>query len=490
MTQKTFSRRDFLRASALTAAGATLAACCPQPTTEKVIITQVVQQEGEEVVVTVEKEVIVQATAGPDEIVEITFMGWGATEEDEGVRSAITVFEGAEPNIKVTWLHTPENYQQKMLSMIAAGTPPDTAFVDNGLFRTYCRDGMLLDITEQIKADPEVSQENYFIEPQETERCTYEGSWYGIGSCWVAPHIYYNADIFEAEGIEPPSNDPNEAWEWDHFLEVCRQLTVDANGNHPGESGFDVDNVERWAVQWPTWSIPLHAAIASNGGQWIDAATGLCVLDQAEATEALQRVADLMLVHQVMPQNTAFEALGMSNTQMLENGRMAMAVDGSWALAWITKIEATLGTAVLPKIKDPATDMQAHIHCGFAGSQHPEAAWRWLRFLATEYYQLQFCRIGLWLPSQTNLMTEEGLAKWMTLRTAPGVGVHPEGYGDIVTDYVPNYGHVLYMPPGYPETDAIITPALDAIWVGDKTAEEAMAEAVPAANAILEEQAG
>jgi multiple sugar transport system substrate-binding protein len=95
-------------------------------------------------------------------------------------------------------------------------------------------------------------------------------------------------------------------------------------------------------------------------------------------------------------------------------------------------------------------------------------------------------RIGLWLPSQTALMTEEGLKKWMTLRTAPGQGVHPEGYELIVNEYVPKYGHVLYMPPGYPKADAVITPALDAIWIGDKTAEQAMAEAVPEANAILE----
>jgi len=483
MSPKNLSRREFMRLSALTAAGAALAGCAPQVVERTVEVA--VQQTVE-----VEKTVVVQATPAPEEMVEITFMGWGATEEDTGVRSAITVFQGAEPNIKVTWLHTPENYQQKMLAMIAAGTPPDSAFVDNGQYRTYCRDGLLLDITDQIKADPVVSRKGYFIEPQETERCTYEGRWYGFGSCWVAPHIYYNADIFEAEDIEPPSNDPDEAWDWDYFVEVCRQLTVDANGNHPGESGFDIDNVDRWAVQWPTWSIPLHAAIASNEGEWLDRNTGLIALDQPAATEALQAVADLMLVHQVMPQNTAFAALGMSNTQMLENGRLAMAVDGSWALAWICKIQATLGTAVLPKMKTPATDMQAHLHCAFAGSQHPQEAWRWVRFLATEYYQLLFLRMGLWLPSQTDLMTEEGLAKWMTLRTAPDKGVHPEGYDLIVTEYVPKYGHVLYMPPGYPQTDSIITPALDAIWIGDKTAEEAMAEAVPQANAILQEEAG
>jgi multiple sugar transport system substrate-binding protein len=440
--------------------------------------------------VEVEKTVVIQATPAPEEVVEISFMGWGGTEEDTGVRSAITVFQGAEPNIKVTWLHTPENYAEKMLAMVAAGTPPDTAFVASDYYGTYCRDGLLLDITEMLKADPVVGASGYFIEPQETDRCTWEGRWYGIGSCWVAPHIYYNADIFDEVGIEPPSNDPAKAWEWDYFLEVARELTVDTNGRHPGESGFDINNVARWGIDWPQWWIPVHAAIQSNEGQWVDPNTGLLTLDQPAATEAIQRIADLSLVHQVAPQATVFQQLGMSNTQMLEGGKLAMGVDGSWALAWMHKIQATLGTAVMPKMKRAATDMQAHIHCAFAGSQHPEAAYRWVRFLATEYYQLLFLRMGLWLPSQTPLMTPEGLQKWMTLRTSATEGVHPEGYDLIVTEYVPKYGHVLYMPPGWPQVGSIVQPAFDAIWVGDKTAEEALAEVVSDANAILEKEAG
>jgi multiple sugar transport system substrate-binding protein len=335
-----------------------------------------------------------------------------------------------------------------------------------------------------------VGAPDYFIQPQEEQRCTYDGKWYGFGSCWVAPHIYYNADVFEAAGVDPPSNDPEEAWDWDEFVQAATQLTVDGNGNHPGDSGFDVENVEQWGVHWPTWWIPVHSAIASNEGDWIDWNTGQLVLDQPAATEAIQRIADLMLVQQVMPQSTVFEALGMSNTQMLETGKLAMAIDGSWALAWICKIEATLGTASLPKMKVPATNMQAHLHSGFAATENPNAAWRWLRFLATEYYQLLFCRMGLWLPSQTGLMTDEGLQKWITPRLGPTDGVHPEGFEKIVTEFVPKYGKVLYMPPGYPKIGSIINPAFDAIWVGDQTAEEAMAAAVPDANVILEQEAG
>lgn len=464
------SRKEFLLASGATLAGTVIAACTPAaPATAKPAPTAA----GEEVPVAPGKEVT------------ISFMGWGGTEEDEGVRAAIDVFQEENPNIKVTWLHTPDNYGEKMLSMVAAGTPPDTAFVGSDSFATYARDGMLLDISEQLNADPVMGKKGYFIEPQETERCTYQGRWYGIGSCWVAPHIYYNADVFEAAGIEPPSNDPAEAWDWDHFLEVARELTVDASGKHPGEGGFDINNVERWAIDWPTWWIPLHAAVQSNGGRWLNRETGLVELDKPEAIEAIQRIADLMLVHQVMPQSTVFEELGMSNTQMLESGKLAMGVDGSWALAWMRKIEAKLGTAVMPKMTRPATDMQAHLHCGFAGSKEPEAAWQWVRFLATEFYQLHFLRMGLWLPSQTDLMTPEGMDKWMTLRTSPSEGIHPEGYDKIVTEFVPKYGHVLYMVPGYPKVTSIIDPAFDAIWVGDMTAEEALTAAVPEANAIL-----
>jgi multiple sugar transport system substrate-binding protein len=194
----------------------------------------------------------------------------------------------------------------------------------------------------------------------------------------------------------------------------------------------------------------------------------------------VQRIADLMLVHQVMPQSVVMEGLGMTNTQMLETGKLAMAVDGSWALDWMKLIQATLGTSVLPKMKEPATNMQAHLHSALAATSQPDASWEWVRFLSTPFYQTQFCRTGLWLPSQTALMTEEGLQTWIT------EGVHPADYQKIVTEYLPNYGHVLYQPPGWPQADAVITPALQAIWIGDMTAEEALTTAVPEANAALE----
>src|SRR5215207_2011352 len=99
-----------------------------------------------------------------------------------------------------------------------------------------------------------------------------------------------------------------------------------------------------------------------------------------------------------------------------------------------------------------------------------------LAYLSSDEYQLGLIKVGLWLPSHTSLLTPEGIASWMT------PDVHPEGYDLIVTDYLKNYGHNLFYPAGFAEADSLITSALDPVWIGEQTAEEALV-----ASGVLEE---
>lgn len=472
MTTRKFSRREFMKLASMVGGSVALAACGQTG------------KEGGTSGGTQSEET--QTTAVPQaEQVEISFMGWGAVEEDEAVRAAIDAFQESEPNVKVKWMHTPDSYNEKLLALTAAGNPPDTAFVAAGDYKTFANEGLLVDITEMVESDPVIGAKDYFIQPQEEKRCSWNDRWYGIGSCWVADQVYYNADIFEQEGIEPPSNDPAKAWDWDTFLDVARRLTLDKNGNHPGEAGFDPENIERFGCDISNYRLHHASFIESNGGHYFDPETNLLALDSPEAVEAMQAMADLRLSHYVAPYTSTFEQLGMDASQMLESGRLAMLVDGSWALSWLYKINAKLGTATLPKMKTPATGMNAHLHSILKGSQQLDGSFKWLKFLATEYYQLIFLKIGLWLPSQTALMTDEGMAKWYTDRKGPGDGVHPEGYKTLIREYIPKNGFPFYEPPGWPEARAILFPEIEAIWNGDKTTYEVMQEIVPQCNEIL-----
>lgn len=475
------SRRDFLKFAGAVSGSALLAACAPKAT--PVPAESITEPES----ATAVPEVPEATAPPPKEAVTISFMGWGDTNEDEAVRKAIEEFNREEPDTTISWMHTPDNYNEKLLALIAAGTPPDTAFVSAGDFRTFCKEELLLDITDMIQSDPLIGAPDYFIQPQEEKRSTWKGRWYGIGSCWVANQMYYNADIFAEEGIEPPSNDPDQAWTWEKFIEVATQLTRDRNGNRPNEQGFDADNIERFGCEISSYRLNVASFVESNNSHYFDPNTGKLVLDSPEAIKVTQELADLRLKYHIAPFSANMEQLGMDTSQMLESGKLAMLIDGSWALAWLHAIKPQLGTAVLPKFQKPATGMNAHLHSALKGTQAPDAAFRFVRFLATPYYQLLFLRIGLWLPSQTALMTPEGMKEWYTDREGPEVGIHPAGYDTLVTKYVPNYGFPFYEPPGWPDARALLFPEIDAIWNGDKTADEALTMIVPECNAILEE---
>jgi multiple sugar transport system substrate-binding protein len=403
--------------------------------------------------------------AAAQDSVDISMMGWGSPLEQENVENGLTVFQEANSNISVEWIHVPDEYDTKLKTAIAGGNAPDVFWATN--LQDFVAIGAVKDISTELAADPILGAPDYFLEPQETERATVNGKWFGIGSCWVAPHIYYNTDLLAAAGVEPPSTDPTLAWTWDQFLEAGRLLTNDSEGRHPGDEGFDIDNVTQWGVSWPTFFIALAAAIYSNGGYTYgtDYTSGW---GMPESIEAIQRVADLQLVQQIAPVPAAFEQMGMDAWTALATGNVAIIIDGSWALQDIAKLDFAFGAGVLPVLQEPATVMLAHCHVISSDTDQPEAAWSLLQYLSSNEYQLGLCQAGLWLPSHTSLLTEEGLGEWLT------PDVHPEGYGQIASDYVYEYGHTLFYPAGYTEADQMLVAALDPVWIGDQTAQEAL----------------
>ena len=117
-------RRDFLRASAGFTSLAFLVASAPAPSGAPAAGGEAAPSTG---------------------TVTITFAGWGGPAEDEGVQAAIKQFESEQDAIKVTWLHTPDTeYRAKLVTNIAAGTPPATAFIGSDYYQDFIKEGQLL----------------------------------------------------------------------------------------------------------------------------------------------------------------------------------------------------------------------------------------------------------------------------------------------------------------------------------------------------------
>ena len=266
---------------------------------------------------------------------------------------------------------------------------------------------------------------------------------------------------------------------------MAKQLTLDSQGRHPDDAGFDPQDIVQWGIDHQTGGYFPETFLLQNGVQSYDESTNRFNFAEPAAVEGLQNVADLMHKHHVAPLGSNLKDLGMSNTQMLENRKLAMAVDGTYALAWTHKINADLGVACLPKMKQTGTVAVADVRAAMKATQHPDEAYKWVRMTANPIYQSTFLKIGLWWPNQTALMTPEGLESWISERKSPTEGIHPAGYYDLVDKYVRNHTQAWLCPAGFAEAKQVIFSALESVWNGTKTAEEAMAGSIDNANEIL-----
>ncbi len=468
MQSKAISRRNFVRFAGLTGVAAALTACAP-PAPAKAPDAK-------------------DAPSGKPvgaEKANISFMGWGGPEESQAVLDMIKRFEELNPEVKVAWQHTPEDYMPKLMSMIAAGTPPDTLFTPQDFYKTFCKQGLMLDIDDQLKADKTMDTKTYFLQPQEDSRSAYNGRWHGIGVCWVGQHLFYNADMFKEAGIEPPSTDPAKAWSWDHFVEVAKQFTKDSKGKHPDDAGFDATDIVQWGVSYETGGHFQQSMPLMNGVDALDSTTNKFQYDNPAAVEAFQNVADLMHKHHVAPLAANFKDLGMSFDQMLDNRKLAMSINGTYVLAWTHKIKATLGVAVPPKMKQSAAAVVADVRAAMKATKYPDAAYKWVRMTGDPTYQSTFLKIGLWWPNQTALMKPEGLKSWIIDRKSGTEGIHPPGYYELVDKFVRNNTKAMVCPPGFPEADKIVSSGLESVWNGTTTAQEAVKGFIGKANDVL-----
>lgn len=90
--------------------------------------------------------------------------------------------------------------------------------------------------------------------------------------------IYYNTDLFTEAGLNPPParygekyklpDDSFVDWNWETLRKLARLLTLDANGRHSGEAGFDAAHIVQYGF---SFQFESHAeywgAFMSNGGQ-------------------------------------------------------------------------------------------------------------------------------------------------------------------------------------------------------------------------------
>lgn len=354
-------------------------------------------------------------TVSAEEVVELTFMGWEASPlETKAVEDGIAAFEAAYPNIHVNY--TPglagSEYNAKILTSAAAGALPDVMFVSAESYRQIVASGALMELTDLFDADYPFDD---FIESSRTIM-DIDGHIYGISSCTVSPIVYYNKDVFDAAGIDYPSADPATCWTIDEFRELAKQLTT--------EDIYGVYGLE-------TVQDTFNAQLLSNGGARYNEDFTQSVVNSEAAKEVFETIKAIRVEDGSAPDATTLASIGMSAAQMLETGKVAMLVDGSWALQELAASGMNIGMAPLPNYGEAITTGQAHLHCMASTTPHKEEAWQFLQFLSGLEYQGALCNSGLWMPNRYSMYEGDNLEAWYN------EDVHGDSYRSML-DYFMN----------------------------------------------------
>ncbi len=345
--------------------------------------------------------VLMMVSGAMAEVTTITFMGWEASPlETKAVEAGIAKFEELNPDIKVQY--TPglagAEYVAKLLSTVAGNSTPDVFFIAAEDYRTFASKGVLEELTGKFT-------DNYSLDdfiPSVQDIMNIDGKVYGIQSCIVAPIVYYNKDIFDKLGVPYPDADPNNAMTAADFRELCKKLTV-KNG----------DTVETYGVYgleagWLT----VYPFMMSNGIKPYTDDYMTSTFNTPETGEVLSWIRDIRVVDGSAPDATTLENIGMSAAQMLQTGKVAMIIDGSWALQQLSQMDFNIGMAPLPKFKVAVTDSFAHLHAISAASSHKEEAWKFVQFLSGMDYQGALVSEGLWMPNRKSMYEPETVKQW------------------------------------------------------------------------------
>ena len=135
----------------------------------------------------------------------ISFASWGSITEVGIINKVISEFEKENPEIKVQFIHIPQNYFQKIHLMFASNTPPDVIFINNLYLPVYA------DYLENLS---NIADKNNFY-PQALQGMSFDGRLLGLPRDISNLVLYVNTDKIPL---------PDENWKIEELLNKCNSV--------------------------------------------------------------------------------------------------------------------------------------------------------------------------------------------------------------------------------------------------------------------------
>ncbi len=257
--------------------------------------------------------------------ITITFYGWGDTEEEANYQQLVNQFMEENPNITVSYTcDVATTYMQTLQA--SANNLPDMFYMPDEDFMYWVTAGKLKDISSYVtdaelqKLWPHAVDEYYFNMDDFTLGKSEGAGLYGLPKDLGPFTLVYNKDLLDAK-IAEYNLDSNAIYSklsatvpmtWTEFRTILKQVDPDGGADNVyGITHYEMD-----------------AAIYSNNASYFDDNAAVSKITDTRFTEALQFIADLHLVDNVMP--SAQNQASTNGYQRFKSGGAIFSFMGPW----------------------------------------------------------------------------------------------------------------------------------------------------------------
>ena len=366
---------------------------------------------------------------------------------EENLATIVAAFEEENPGITVEVTTLPyADYGTALQTDLAAGSVADVFDIEYANYAAYQANGVL--------APLEVSNPEAY-RPSLLEAYSTDGTSYALPSSFSTVVMFYNADLFDAAGLEYPTAD----WTWEDERAAAEAITDEAAGV--------------WGSHQPVSFYEYYKVLEQNGESFLNDDGTAVAFNTPGGIEAAEWLVGKSGT--VMPTIEQGQGTPDFDTNLFLEGKLGMLHTGIWMFGAFADAPFAWDIAVEPGNTEQASAVFSNAVGVSASSEHIEAATKWAEFLTSSQVMVDTRLDAGWeLPPVAD---EAALAAYLE-QDAPA-------NRQAVFDSLEGVALPPVVANGQTEMQDIIGEELIEAQAGRKTVEEALASAEERINAVL-----
>ncbi len=377
-----------------------------------------------------------------DADVVLTVLYWGTPAEEAIVHAMIEAFEAEHPGVRVEGIHTAD-YDSKLKTMLAAGTPPDLFYLKPDDVAEFADTGMVMNLEPYVAAQRAAGEGGWldafypvlmdaFRWDAELQRTGPTGELHAIPKDFTPGVMYINADLFREAGYSDAQLDAirRDGWTWDAYREAM--FAIDALN----DTGDTAGGQRIYGGVLKHWPDPMRNLLWTFGGSFFggdDSDFNDVQVDAPASVACLEFIRTLRF-----EDGTVFNASGITEGEddLFRRGRVgALGPYGRWFTPDLRDVPFEWDVLPLPHAEGvaPVSVLFTVSWAVSAQTAHPAEATALLKSLCGEEGQQRTAQLGLAMPSMrtvaespTFLETEHGPEHVQVFLDSAAVGRLPQ----------------------------------------------------------------